>query len=189
MISACKQASTKIADLEALNTTTIGNTVSDFQDKNIIRLLVTDENAMILFDTNTTLSISNKYALLPEIIKALDGNDVFYSKYHDGGMQSAAATPIYAYGTQIGCVYLLEYDTEQGALIASLQKNILTITIIFELIVIFFSLLFSKTYSARLKKIMVSIRNVRKGDYSHKLEMGGDDELNALGDEFNDLIS
>ena len=34
---------------------------------------------------------------------------------------------------------------------------------------------------------MVSMRIIQEGDYTHKLEMGGNDELTVLGDEFNDL--
>ena len=35
---------------------------------------------------------------------------------------------------------------------------------------------------------MSSIRKVREGDYSNKIDMTGHDELNALSNEFNDLI-
>ena len=34
---------------------------------------------------------------------------------------------------------------------------------------------------------MATIKKVRTGDYEHKLEIGGNDELTALGDAFNDL--
>lgn len=32
------------------------------------------------------------------------------------------------------------------------------------------------------------MRIIREGDYSHKVDMGGNDELTVLGDEFNDLV-
>ena len=125
--------------------------------------------------------------MLPEIIQALDGYDVFSWNYHDGAMQSRAATPIYSYGTLIGCVYMMEYDTAQGTLIKSLQNTILRITIILELAVILFSLTFSKTFSRRLRQIMASMRIIQQGDYTHKLKLGGHDELTFLGNEFNNL--
>ena len=102
-------------------------------------------------------------------------------------MQSRAATPIIAYDTLIGCVYMTEYDTAQGALIQSLQSNILSVTLILELVIILFSIVFSNTFSRRLRKIFASMRIIREGDYSHKVTMGGRDELTYLGDEFNDL--
>ena len=34
---------------------------------------------------------------------------------------------------------------------------------------------------------MASMRIIQEGDYTHKLDIGGNDELTVLGDEFNDL--
>jgi len=38
-----------------------------------------------------------------------------------------------------------------------------------------------------MRRILTSMRIIREGDYSHKVKMGGSDELTVLGDEFNDL--
>ena len=102
-------------------------------------------------------------------------------------MKSHAATPVYSYGALIGCIYMMEYDVNQGALIQSLQKNVFTITLILELAVIIFSIVFVIAYSKRLRQILTSIRTIREGDYSHKVTMRGKDELTVLGEEFNDL--
>ena len=83
---------------------------------------------------------------------------------------------------------MMEYDTEQGALIQNLQSNTFTITLILEILVILFSLTFSRAFTQRLRKIMVSMRIIRSGDYSHRVKMGGNDELTVLGNEFNDLV-
>ena len=56
-----------------------------------------------------------------------------------------------------------------------------------EIIVIIFSIAFSQVFSRRLRRILSSIRIIRSGDYSHKVFMGGHDELTYLGNEFNDL--
>jgi len=82
---------------------------------------------------------------------------------------------------------MMEHDAQQGQVLRSLQRNVLQITLILECFVILFSLAFSKTFSSRLNKIMASMRIIREGDYSHKVQMGGNDELTALGEEFNDL--
>ena len=189
MIEKCKLAASGIADLEVLNKKTVTNAVSGFEDLNVDRLVITDQNAQAIYDSSKSISVEDTFVLFPEIISAMEGNDIFYCSYHDGVMRSSAATPVYAFGTLIGCVYMMERDSQQGALIATLQNNIFTITLILEAAVILFSLLFSQTYTRRLRKIMTSIRTVRKGDYSHKIDMSGRDELNALSNEFNDLIS
>ena len=46
---------------------------------------------------------------------------------------------------------------------------------------------FANTYSRRLNRIMASMRVIREGDYSHKVDLGGNDELTILGNEFNEL--
>ena len=188
MIERCKLAAAEIADLGALNPNTVSNAVSQFEDLNVSRLIITDQNGRTIFDSFDNLN-TGKYALYPEIVKAMDGNDVFYWKYHNGIMRSAAAAPIYSYEMLIGCIYMLEFDQTQGTLFSTLQKSIFTITLALEIIVIIYSLFFANTYSRRLSNIMSSIRKVRQGDYTHKLTMQGNDELKALSDEFNDLIA
>ena len=189
MTEKCKLASSDIAALKALNRNTVAQAVSSFEDLNVSRVIITDHNAQAIYDSNEYLSVVDKFVLFPEIVEALAGNDVFYAVYQNSMLHSTAVTPIYAYGTLIGCVYMTEYDTEQGTLIATLQNSIFIITLVLEAVVILFSLAFSSTYTRRLRKIMASIRNVRQGDYSHRLEMPGHDDLNVLSSEFNDLIS
>jgi len=188
MIERCRLAASEIADLEALNASTVARAVADFEDLNVSRLIITDQNGRAIFDTYSANSLSGKYTLFPEIIKAMDGNDVFYWNYHNGIMRSTAATPIYSYEMLIGCVYMVEFDQNQGTLFSTLQQSILTVTLGLEIVVILYSLVFSNIYSRRLNHIMISIRKVRQGDYTHKLSMRGHDELNTLSDEFNDLI-
>lgn len=189
MLEKCNLVAGEISQLDILTSKTVTDAVLGYENLNTGRLIITDNNSVALYDSNDTLSAVGKYIIFPEVISALSGNDVFVGEYHNGTMRSSASVPIYAYGRLIGCVYIAEQDTSQGALIASLQKNVFTITAILEVLVIICSLLFSTTYSTRLHTIMRSIRNVREGDYSHSLNLRGHDELNVLGDEFNDLIS
>lgn len=188
MLEKCKLASVAIAELGALNANTAQQAVSVFEDLNAARLVITDESSLAIYDSLNTATELNQYVLFPEIISALDGNDVFYWRFQDSMIRSTAATPVYSQGILIGCIYLMEYDPLQGALFSSLQINIMIITFALEIFVILFSLIFSSSYTRRLRRIMSSIRTVRQGDYSHKLQLGGSDELTVLGSEFNDLI-
>lgn len=185
MIEKCQLAADEIAKLEVINVSTVASTVDQMVSLKATRLIVTDHAAMVLYDSLDPEP--GYYALFPEILRAMDGNDVFYSQYRDGVIQSHVATPIVSYNTVLGCVYMMEYDTAQGNLIKSLQSTVLQITLILEVVVILFSLIFSKVYSRRISKIMTSMRIIQKGDYSHKVKLGGHDELTFLGDEFNDL--
>ena len=189
MIEKCLLASDEIAKLEVVNATTVSATVEQMGSLKVTRLIVTDQTGTAVYDSYGTAVGS--YALLPEIVQAIEGSgyDVFTCRYQhrDGSIQSRAATPVVSYGTTIGCVYMMEYDTSQGILLRSLQQTVLQITFILELVVIIFSLAFSNTFSKRMRKIMASMRIIQQGDYTHKVDMKGHDELAFLGDEFNDL--
>ena len=185
MIEKCQLAADEIAGLEVLNPSTVAGAAAEMVSLKVTRLIVTDRSAKVLYDSLN--AEPDYYALFPEILCAMEGNDVFFSRYHDGVIQSYAATPIVAYRTTLGCVYMMEYDTDQGSLIKSLQSTVLRITLFLEVVLILFSLIFSKFYSRRISQIMTSMRIIQKGDYSHKLKLGGHDELSFLGDEFNDL--
>ncbi len=185
MVEKCQMASDGIAQLEVMNEGTIAEFIDAAPSLNFSRLLVVDNTGNAIYDSERTAT--GRYILLPEIIQAMQGNDVVFWQYDDGTTRSHAASPILSYGITVGCVYIMEYETQQGQLIQTLQVNVLQITILLEILVLVFSLIFSKRFSRRLQKIMISMRIIQNGDYSHKLTMGGNDELTVLGDEFNDL--
>ena len=191
MIEKCQLAADEISQLEVMNTEGIVEALSRIGSMSSTRLLVADQSGLAIYDSSG--QAQGTYVLLPEIVSALDnsvykyGQDAYSWLYHDGTMRSSAATPIINYDTIVGCVYMMEYDTQQGALIQSQQVNVLQITLILEFVVILFSIAFSKTFSRRLQRIMTSMRIIQEGDYSHKVTLGGNDELSVLGDEFNDL--
>jgi len=188
MIEKCHLAATEIAGLDVLNNITLPKAISDMSSLRVTRLIVTDQYGIAIYDSNKEASIIGSYALFPEIIKSLKKYDVFSWNYHDGAMTSKAATPIFSYGTLIGSVYMMEYDTQQGALIKALQNNTLTVTLTLEIVVILFSLISSRVFTRRVRKIMFSMRIIRDGDYSHNVSMRGHDELTVLSHEFNDLV-
>ena len=82
---------------------------------------------------------------------------------------------------------MTEYDPIRGALVRSLQIHIFQITAFLELFVLLFALIYSARFGLRMSRIMSSLRIIQSGDYSHKVVIGGNDELTTLGQEFNDL--
>ena len=185
MTEKCLLAADEIAALDVLNPTTVSAVVSQMENLTSTRLMVTDQSGLVLYDSSG-ISVG-AYALFPEVIKALDSYDVCSSRYHNSALDTRAATPVMYYGAVAGCVYMTDYDMTQGMLIDSLQRNILVITLLLEIIVTVFSLAFSNIFSRRLNRIMTSMRIIQEGDYTHKVDLGGSDELTALGNEFNDL--
>ena len=185
MIEKCLLVSDEIAGLDVMNVTSIAGIVGQMDSLKVSRLLVTDQSAKVLYDSKN--EAIGHYILYPEILTAIDGNDVCTWKYQDASTYTQTATPIVYYGTVVGSVYMSEYETTQGAMIQSLQKTVLQITLLLEIIVTIFSIAFATTFSRRLNRIMTSMRIIQEGDYTHKVNMGGNDELTILGNEFNDL--
>lgn len=180
-------ASSALSELNALNAESVSQALGQMQMLDATRILVTNEFGQVIYDTLGSNSTLGHYAILPEIISALEGNDVFYSYYTAGVLESRSASPVMQTDRLTGCVYLMEYDTDQGGLIAALQNNILWISLVLEVAVILFSLVFSEVFSRKMREIFKSVRIIREGDYSHKMQIRGHDELAVLSSEFNEL--
>ncbi len=188
MLERCQMVAVEISELDVLNHTTVSKAINSLGNLRISRIIVTDRAGMGIYDSLPQMEAIGKYILLPEVVDALRGNDVFTWKYQDASMLSKAACPIVNGNTIAGCVYIVEYDIQQGSVMQYQQRSTLTITIILEALLIIFSLAFSKAYSRRMRKLTDSIGTIRTGDYTTKVSLGGNDELTVLGDEFNGLV-
>ena len=185
MIEKCQLAADELAALDVWNPATVSGVVGQMESLKVSRLSITDRTGLGIYDSSD--SAVNCYVLLPEILDAIRGNDVFSWKYHDGAMVSRAATPIVYYGGIVGCVYMAEFDTAQGEVIELLQKTIMQVTLVLELVVIAFSLGYSRHFSRRMGAILESMHIIQQGNFHHKVSVGGNDELTVLANEFNDL--
>lgn len=191
LIEKCLLASDEISNLDVINSDGISKSLEELDSLTSTRIIVTDTTGWVVYDS-LNLDVGH-YALLPEIVEALDtsahpyGNKAFTWLLQDTGIRASAATPIVSYGSVVGCVYMMDFDVEQGRLLRSLQINILHITLLLEAIVVVFSLIFYRAYSRRLQRIMKSMRVIQEGDYSHKVPLEGSDELTVLGEEINEL--
>ena len=185
MVEKCLLASDEIGTLDVLNPTTVADVVEQIESLKATRLIVTDLSGNALYDSDG--ASPGTYMLFPEILTAIEGYDVCTWEYRSGVVDARAAAPITYSDTIVGCVYMTEYDIVQGGLIHSMQVTVLRITLLLVAMVIVFTLFFSNTFSRRLNKVMTSMRIIQNGDYTHKVNMGGNDELTVLGNEFNDL--
>ena len=183
MLEKAQLTANEIADLDVLHTSAIEEIVDRIGSLTFTRLVVTDAAGRIIYDSEG----SSGYALFPQIITALSRKDVFTWHYADAVMRSVVATPIIQYDSVAGCVYMMEYDTEQGQLMDSLQRNIFIISALLQIGMLIFAALYASRFSRRLRKIMQSMQIIQEGDYTHKVQLGGHDELHILGEEFNDL--
>ena len=178
---------TALLQLDDLSSVRVEQSVNSLDELHTTRTVVTDAAAMAVFDSLETGNAEGKLTLFPEIVRALSGRDVFFGSYSGGAIESRVAVPLTRGGEVLGAVYLMDYDTVQGALIDAVQTNVLRISVALEVGVVVISLLFSTAFSRKLRRILHSVRMMREGDYSHKIELSGYDEINQLGQEFNEL--
>ena len=102
MIEKCQLASDELSSLEVWNNATVSGVLSQLESLRASRLIVTDQTGLCIYDS--TGAELGSFTLLPEILGACQGNDVFSWRYHDSAMVSRAATPIVSGSTVAGCV-------------------------------------------------------------------------------------
>jgi len=168
----------------------IGEMIGWQDVQNLARIVVTDTQGGILYDT---VYGDDDWETHPvfyyELIQALDGDgyDVFLRQFTGGSFYFWGAAPIVSGGEIVGAVYLHELDIAQGALIEELRQNLFNISILIFAAALCLGIVFSKTLTGRLKEMLTAIRIVGRGDYSYKLAVKGGDELAELGQAFNTL--
>ncbi len=175
-----------VASLGELTQDGVAQVMEMLDESGITRVLVTDPDGLILYDTETK-GAARRYAMLQEISRALSGKDVFASSYRDGVFRSSAATPVQYRNAVIGAVYLYEYDSEQGGIIVGLRQNLLRISIILVALAALLSLLLARTMTRRISRMISGINRWADGVYSTRLNVSGQDELTELASAFNEL--
>ncbi len=150
------------------------------------RVVIADCDGKIMYDRSLRTG-GQDAALIPELEAALQGEDSFSWSFEEGIITAVIAAPIKDGGKILGGIYILDVDDDSGRLLQSLHTNIFTITLVLEIGLIAFAIVYVHTYSRRLKKITSSMHIIQEGDFSHKVELPGHDELSLLADEFNYL--
>ena len=151
------------------------------------RVLVTDESGLILYDSSTLEKRTGDYAITAEVVKALRGEDVCRSEYRQGAFRTRVAVPTVYRGVTLGAVYLYEYDTEQAEVLLSIQSTLRYISIVICVVALVAALILSKALTRNTSRLLGGIRSVREGEYNHRIEVKGKDEMAQLAMEFNEL--
>ena len=184
------QASVIASSLSSLGSLTrdeVSRVISLLDRTEESRILVTDTDGEVLYDNRDDGENVGKYALLGEINWALQGNDVFYSAFLEGGFQSRAAVPVTFKSNIIGAVCIYEEDSDSGALISGIQSSFGTISLIVGVAALLLSVWFTRLLTRRITDFLKAIKHVREGQYSYRMVINGADELAEMGREFNSM--
>ncbi|MDR0952144.1 MAG: HAMP domain-containing histidine kinase [Oscillospiraceae bacterium] len=172
---------------ESLTTDSVGKAMDFLDLRTLGRVIITDAQARVLYDSSEFDYSPGRLALFSEISSALAGQVVCYCVYDGEAFISSEAMPIMRAGVAIGAVYLYEYDSSQAALISATQRNLRNISVVFGLLAVAFTMLFSRALTTRITDLVRATRIVSGGDYDYKIPVRGSDELSELGAEFNNF--
>lgn len=174
-------------DIDAVNAQTAQQVIGSIEKTAYDRIVVTDYQGIALYDSREVFNETGRQFLLPWVVQALDGKDVQDSHIEGSVLMCNTGVPIMQNGKCFGAVYLMVCDETLGNLLYTTERTVLLWSIVLELLVITFSAIFSISFAGKMRRIMEFIHIVREGDYASKIELNGNDELDHLAMEFNDL--
>ena len=153
----------------------------------VSQVVITDAEGVVLYTTNTGVAPLESYALFPEIVSALKGNDAFRCVYSANAFYSYGAMPIMTGNVITGCVYVSDEDPEQAEILLRIQQNAVHMAVITAIVSLVLFVGSGVIIIQKNNRMLQSIRLVREGNYNHRIETSGHDEYAVLADEFNEL--
>lgn len=187
MQNQCEVIASSMASLVSLGADEVEKVIYLLGDMDLTRTIVTDSAAVVLYDSGDNGGNRGKYALLPEILSALNGNSAFYYDFNSEATKSRASVPIMHRGKTVGAVYIYSYSVEEAELVMALRHNLWNISAAVFAASILLAVLFSRIMNRRLRSIVNAIKNVAAGNYASRIIVKGRDELDELSEEFNTL--
>ncbi len=187
LVNRANGISSALSGVDTLDGTAVAWAMKSLDLSTENRIVITDGGARVLYDNSTADTNVDKRLLLGEVVEALGGKDVFYSRYRDGQFRSYAVVPVLVRGQVAGTVYLYEADSRQGDLLSSLQFNLLSVSLLILVVVLLVSAAVTTLLARRLGRLLHSVQKVHQGEYGHHTKVKGNDELTQLEMSLNEL--
>ena len=149
-----------LAPLGNLSTDEVEKVMYLIGDMELTRIIVTDTAAMVLYDSSDNSGNVGKYAMLPEILSALNGKTAFSYEFTTDATKSRASVPVMYRGKSLGAVYIYEYSTDEAELVMALRSNLWKISIAVFLASVLLAFLVSGILNGRLKSIVRAIKGI-----------------------------
>ena len=170
-----------LSSLEKLSRDGVTEVLRFLDLSGIDRIVVTDDKASVIYD-DAAGSMEEA-----DLQRALQGKSVFRSNFSSAEFRSSMTTPVSSQGNVIGTVTLYENDAERAGIIVGIQHRIAILSLVILGIAMALALLFSWIILRRFYALTDSMHTVAGGDYAYRHVITGNDEISALGREFNRL--
>ncbi len=181
------QASTlaaALAKLDRPDSESVAEVLRLLDIRGFARITVADAEGNVLYDS---VSGAGRKTDNDDLITAAAGKNVFRASFRDESFFASCAVPVSRQGRISGAVCLQERDDERAQIIIDLQTQLRVISVIVVTIAVIISAVYFSFLLSRIRSLAGSMRVVAGGDYKHRLEVTGRDEIAELGKEFNML--
>lgn len=187
LMSQASVMSSSLSALERLSTDGVEQVMGLIDVGEFDRVVVTDGDGIVLYDTDKRQNALGAVCTFEQVSTALYGDAAFYCKYDGTAFMSRTAAPVMSYGSIIGSVYIYDRDSDQAALINSIQLRLRNISIIAGALALIVIVFFTRALTRRLTELVKGMRIVREGNYDYRVQPKGYDEVAELSGEFNDM--
>ena len=176
-----------LSSFSALQPEEVRTLMDLMNDGSMDRVIVTDLSSAVVYDyVKSDTTETAPHAIRREDVGlALDGNDVFRSELRLGELNSQACIPVMGGSGVLGAVLLYESDTAQAAMIDSLRRNLIQITLVASVGAVLVGVLLGFLVSRRMRNILAGIRGIGSGRYETRIKDAWPDELGELSGEIN----
>ena len=181
------QASTlaaALAKLDRPDSESVAEVLRLLDIRGFARITVADAEGTVLYDS---VSGAGRKTDNDDLITAAAGKNVFRASFRDESFFASCAVPVSRQGRISGAVCLQERDDERAQIIIDLQTQLRVISVIIVVLAVIISAVYFSFLLSRIRALAGSMRVVAGGDYKHRLEVTGRDEIAELGKEFNML--
>lgn len=165
--------------------------VKDLGAKIETRITVIDSAGIVLADSDKDPKTMENHKARKEITAALKGETGQALRFSRTVKKEMlyVAIPIHPHSEIIGVIRVSLYASEINALIGSLQRRVIVVTLVIIAVSLCLAIIFSRNISKPLRRLVEASRRVARGDFDTNIITKNRDEFKELSDSFNHMVS
>ncbi len=166
----------------------IARVIDDMKIDRAIRVIITDKEAIVLFDNREESDLEGKVLLKEEIIHALNGKDAVRSNYEESsGWVINTAVRVIKDREIIGVVFLTTSAERIVRFVEDIRNKLFIISLVVSIFIGFFSSILARIITAPILNFTAAIKNMEDEKTIEKVPVTGNDEITQLGKAFNKM--